>query len=456
MALRKKQFTLAWFKEFGWINNPFRLEIFNPIDRYIAGLEKERQKLNYFIIENFPYGTIKADKGAGKTMLLLWLKQSLNEYKGTIVVDYYKAEKRGVSLSEQTIDNLTGIGDRLVMGSLFKLRLKKLFYRKKNIETGQAEPRSVYEALYHRNFAKFEELLPFFEKKLKKQRLVLLVDDSHLLSEKDVSFIQFLLSSNLPVQVIATLDSQGSLKVENKDVLKMKLSEISYKEMKDFIEKRIQSVGGNGVEPFNEHIIHSIYSKSKKNPLSALKICYDQAVKLALKHRSDIKKGIIPKKERAQPEEEFDEIAEYNKLLAQDRKKHDVNTMVMGASIEEKKEEKSTIKSEIKKTSKESSTVSGSSATKNIQKSSQVDNSYSIQVMEHDSTQPIEIIGHDSKNYSIKEVRKSSSKSVKKKVNKKAVPTKKQSKTRRKKSTKHRSHKKATKKTTKKKRHRRK
>jgi len=128
---RKKQFTLKWFKEFGWLNNPFRLEIFNPVERYIAGLEKERQKINYFIIENYPFGTIKGDKGQGKTMLLLWLKQSLKDYKGTIFSDYYKAEKRGVSLSEQVIDSLTGISDKLVMGSLFKLKLKKLFKRKK-------------------------------------------------------------------------------------------------------------------------------------------------------------------------------------------------------------------------------------------------------------------------------------------------------------------------------------
>lgn len=438
---KKKQFTLEWFKEFGWLNNPFRLEIFNPIDRYLAGLEKERQKLNYFIIENFSFGTIRADKGQGKTMLLLWLKQSLGEYKGTIVADYYKAEKRGVSLYEQVIDNLTGMKERLVMGSLFKLKLKKIFKRKKD-PLQAAQSQSIYDKLYHRNTVQFDELLPFFEKKLNKQRLVLLIDDGDLLSEKDISFLEFLLSSGLPVQAIVTLDSDAKFSIQTKDVLKMKLSELSFKEMKQFLHRRIQSVGGDGVEPFNDHVLHSIYAKGKKNPLHILKIAYDQAVKLSLKHLADRKKGIVPKKVKKQmqeEQEEFDEIAEYNKLLAEERRKHDLNSMIMGTKIEkeeprqQKKEKKKEVKAEDPKTSALPSEQ----------------HSYNIQVIEHESTRPIEIMGMDDEEYTIKEVKRSknpsstkkktktrSKKKAVKKVSKKKV--KKKTKSRRKRSKKKR------------------
>jgi len=405
---KSKNFTLEWFKEFGWLNNPFRLEIFNPIQRYIAGLERERQKLNYFIIENFGYGSIRSEKGFGKTMLLLWLKQSLAAYKGSIVVDYYKAEQRGVSLSEQVVDNLTGIRDKIVIGSLFKLRLKKLFNRKKI--PGQ-EDKSIYETLYKRNFRDFNDLLPFFEKKLKNQRFVLLIDDANLLSERDARFVQGLMDSQLPTQVILTLETGEKSPIEAKDVLKMKLGDLSFRDAKIFIGKRIESVGGNEVHPFNDHMLQNIYSKAKKNPLNMLKICYDQAVKLSLKHLSNRKKGIIPKAEKPP---EFDELAEYQKLLAEEKRKHDPNSLILHANVEKEiKKERERMRLEEKKAE-----IPGTSSPE-----------YRIKVISRDSATPIEIIGGEDSKYVIQEVNADQTRK------KQAIKKSSRKKTRRKKST---------------------
>jgi len=347
--MRKKQFILKWFKEFRWINNPFRLEIFNPIEKYLTGYDKEKQKLNYFIIENYSFGSIRAEKGAGKTMILLWLKQSLQSYKGSILPIYYKAEKRSESLTESLVDNFTNMRDKIVMGSLFKLRLKKIaskikskFNRKKDaphsieeMQQQQHQEKSIYELIYHKKYTKFSELEKFFEKKLKGQRLVVLIDNAHMLSEPDVNFVSEMLESNLLCQVVATFDKGEKNLFKVKDSLKMNLGQLSYKEVENMIRVRIASVGGGGIDPFNEHMLHGIYNKGNKNPLHILKIAYDQAVKLSLKHISDRKKGILPKKEKI---EVFNEADEYRKLLEEERRKaKDPNELIMEASFKEPK-----------------------------------------------------------------------------------------------------------------------
>ena len=416
---KSKQFTLEWFKEFGWLNNPFKLEIFNPVDRYLAGLEKERQKLNYFVIENYRFGTIRGDKGSGKSLLLLWLKQSLSDYKGAIIEDFYHAEKRGVSLKEQVIDNLTGVKDKVVMRSLFSLGLKKLINKIKRKPDPAVQPspedKSIYDALYHRKVTAFQELLPFFQKKLKSQRLVLLIDDAHLLTDDDNKFVSDLLASELPVQVITTIESDGKSSIDGKDALKMHLSQMSFDEMKDMIKRRIESVGGkswgnNPTYPFNDHIMHSIYSKADKNPLETIKICYDQAVKLSLKHLADRKKGILPRAER--PEvftEKFDEQAEYRKLVEEERKKHDPNAFLMDKDVEEelKQEKKKVDKAPQEEEEEENEFIAPAAKQKTPSSPpprAESAQSYQIQVHEHDLAVP-KVVEREPAPYEVKEAK---------------------------------------------------
>jgi len=243
-----------------------------------------------------------------------------------------------------------------------------------------------------------------------------LIDDAHLLSEQDIEFLRKLNASPIATQIVASIDSGAQVTIHEKDDLKIKLSELSFNEMKDFLKNRIESVGGTGTEPFNDHILHSLYSKGKKNSLLILKIAYDQAVKIALREIADKKKGIMPKriKQKQEPEEEFDEVAEYNKLMAEERRKHDPNAWIMQAKIEKEKELVTKEKQKVEQPPK------------------QEKNDYSIQVIEQQNTKPIEIMGNDDSDYEIKEVRR-------RKKPLKNIP-KVRKKTRRKKSSKKRAH----------------
>ena len=122
-AKKQKQFTLKWFKELGWWDNPFVTKVLMPPERFIAGYDKERQKLNYFVIEGLPLGFVKGEKGTGKTTLLLWLWHVMQKVKEKRAVFYTEKMHKGVL--QLLIEELIGIHERIGMRGYYGLRLHK-------------------------------------------------------------------------------------------------------------------------------------------------------------------------------------------------------------------------------------------------------------------------------------------------------------------------------------------
>ena len=82
----KKSFILDWESELGYSENPFKIKILSPVTNYIAGYEKEKNRINLFIINNEKFGIISGQYGAGKTILLKWLYEQLQKYKEKVIV----------------------------------------------------------------------------------------------------------------------------------------------------------------------------------------------------------------------------------------------------------------------------------------------------------------------------------------------------------------------------------
>ena len=82
------QFIIDWDKELGWKQNPFLAKIGYPPDKFIAGYNEERLKINLFVIKKYYFGIIAGDKGTGKTALLRWMEYELNKHKDKLYVNF--------------------------------------------------------------------------------------------------------------------------------------------------------------------------------------------------------------------------------------------------------------------------------------------------------------------------------------------------------------------------------
>lgn len=252
-----RQFVLEWDKALGWHDNPFQDKIFEPVESFVVGYEKERQRLNLFLIENYKYGVLLGEEGIGKTTLLRWLRSQLKHYKNRFSVVYVNAK----NLSEHEF-------------------IKTLVYPQLNFF--QRWIMRPWRKLHIGNVVEF--LIP----RLNAKNMIILLDEAHLLSKPDLLILKHIFDSPLPVQLIVAgfpEEMQKSI-VSNmaQDRLGITLHGLSFAETKEMLQSRIEALGGHGIEPFDEGMLKHFIREHQNNPRYVLALCSDHAIKLSLKH----------------------------------------------------------------------------------------------------------------------------------------------------------------------------
>ncbi len=257
-------FVMDWEKRLGFSKNPFRNEILSPIEKFITGCKKEREKLNLFVIEKKHFGTICGPRGYGKSTILCWLAKQLKKYSKKVIV---------ISLK----------GENLLEGKGFLPILVSPFI-------------SIYERRINKAYLSMttEEVISLIKKKLGGKRFVLLIDDFNSISKQNFDFLNSLISS-LPIGIICAGTSEKINKFRSKceseeketsdnfrDRLNMKLKGLDFADMKDLIMKRVEFFGGIGIEPFNETYLQAIYKKCDKSPSRMLNLCNEHAIELSV------------------------------------------------------------------------------------------------------------------------------------------------------------------------------
>ncbi len=281
-----KQFVFDWYKELNWKSNPFEYRYLFPISEYITGYNKERKKLNLFIIENSSIGLIKGNEGYGKTTLILWLKHELMRYKDRIIVDYVDKNINLVELVKLLIKPLLKTKENAVIKSNI-LHLEKGASLIADIHL-----RLIYESVYlKKKDLDFESIKDFLYRRLENRHLILLIDDVDELPEQSKRFVDMLVNNHLNLQMILSSSSNLEMLNKRKDLIKIELEGLSFDEAKEMLSKRIEGVGGNGLEPFTEEHLKAIYQKNNKSPLSFLSLCKDKAIKLALNKINGLKEA---------------------------------------------------------------------------------------------------------------------------------------------------------------------
>ncbi len=275
MGKEDKQFIYYWYKEFGWKNNPFEHRFLEPVSKFIVGYEKERRKLNYFVIDKLPLVIITGKEGYGKTTLLLWLKEELNHYKGVVIVDYISKEINFVKFIKTLLEPVLTIKEKFA-GFSSRISSKSLqLIEDKNLL-------SIFEALiFRKTELDLNKVKEFLSSRLKDRPLVLIVDDFNSLDEKLIVMLKILLESDINIQVAIASDEEVG-KISKKEQIRLQLEGLSFDECKEMLARRISYAEGNGVIPFNDEIINNLYKKCKNGPLEFLELCREKAVNLAL------------------------------------------------------------------------------------------------------------------------------------------------------------------------------
>jgi len=278
---KEKTFVLNWEKELGFTGNPFKDEILAPVSDHIAGYEKERDKINLFIINNYKFGVVTGEHGSGKTIILKWLSEQLGEYEDKIIVRYLRGNRLtgNVSLIKTIVDPMLTLYDK---------RVEKIG-TEVDIEKNTAVLR----------------------KKLGSKKLVLLIDDIHGISKENIASLNRMYAT-LNLQVVATSVKESQIPFETtgdfKEHLKIHLKGISLEDSEKMIKKRIGHFGGKGIEPFDEKHIGKIHKEADSNPHAILNLCQHYAIEASLKWRK--KKAELEKKRAELEKKRQAELAE--------------------------------------------------------------------------------------------------------------------------------------------------
>jgi len=232
-----------YFFKFNWSSNPFNLSIRPEL---MVGYSHQTDSLLSHIQNHHKFGLLVGPTGSGKTTLLLWLKAQLMAYEKFLPFYISKPPRKP---------------ENLIL--LFKLILGYNFLdniRQKNLT--------------------FYNIQKYIFRKLRKKHLVLLIDEAHEFSIQNLEWIRTIVDSIPNFCVIMAGLPVFENKLETKlPTLWMRINTKTYlnnltrSETESLISKRIVSVGGDDINPFNTEVIDKIFETTGGFPREIIKTC---------------------------------------------------------------------------------------------------------------------------------------------------------------------------------------
>ncbi|MDD5111688.1 MAG: hypothetical protein PHG85_04020 [Candidatus Altiarchaeota archaeon] len=241
------QLKKKWFKQNGWIKNPFSLDV---IPSLFTGYKDEVDLIMKTLSMQSGHILIIGGMGNGKTTMLKWLELNVpSDYKPLYIFR-----------PPEHFDDIIDLMVYSIEGSIEK--------RKYNIYNIDRVIRSV------------------------NKKFILLLDEAHEFKAEITEPLKTLGDIEGVTMVMASLpDGEEEFKNHSKPLYdrivgRVNLNGLNEGEVSDMIVKRIENCGGFGHKPFTENALKKVYQLSKGNPRTVMKIC-DQAVKMAIENNSD-------------------------------------------------------------------------------------------------------------------------------------------------------------------------
>ncbi len=278
------ELVLEWVDALGWTHDPFEENITENISQMFSDFTQERSKINLFIINQEKFGIIRGEHGMGKTILLRWLHDELEIHSTRVIPVYIDRESiHDPELLVRTFAySVTGI-------------IGRLFGSFKNVRTRH-------------------DLVRYVRKHLGKRRLFLLLDDIAQASAESVVFFQQLFEEKVPLQMIVAgtktdLEKSPIAKMAM-PTLQLHLTHISAEGAREMIQKRIESVGGEGIYPFTSDVMDKIISHTAGNPKEILKECRKLAIRSSINRKAEPDHPPVPEAQKQKEPEKKEKIKE--------------------------------------------------------------------------------------------------------------------------------------------------
>lgn len=238
--------------KWSWKENPFVLKI-DP--KLFVGYEEQVKAALKHIENKHKIALITGNTGSGKTTFLKWIEKN------------YDASKLYVSKPPENPEDFVDLFIDIFGLSFFE----KLMRRKPS--------------LYN--------LTNYINKKLKGNHLVFLVDEAHETNKNVLEWLRVLTDQidNVSLIIAGMPVLEGKIKSEletldQRVTTRISLNSLGRVDTKQLIQKRIENVGGKGIEPFTDAALEKIYERTGGFPREVLKLC-DRLVNTALEKDLD-------------------------------------------------------------------------------------------------------------------------------------------------------------------------
>jgi len=239
--------------KWGWKVNPFVLKI-DP--KLFVGYDEQLKAVLNHIKNKHKIAMITGRTGAGKSTLLKWLESN------------YDASKLYVSKPPKNPEDFIDL-----FTEIFGL--------------------SFWEKLFGQKLTLYN-LPKYINKKLKGNHLVFLVDEAHETNKQVLEWLRVLTDQindvSLVIAGMPVLEQKIKSELETFDqriMTRINLTSLNRIETKQLIQKRIEDVGGKGIEPFTDSALEKIYERTGGFPREVLKIC-DRLINSALEKNLDV------------------------------------------------------------------------------------------------------------------------------------------------------------------------
>lgn len=252
-----------YFSHFGWSSNPFTLNI---LPETMVGYSSQIDSIFSHIFNQHKIAVVVGHTGSGKTTFLNWVNDKLNQEKDIQSFYIPKPPKRKQELLA-VFKSILGFNfiDRLQVSSVDVTNLPK-----------------------------------YITKKIRGKNTVFLIDESHESSIEVLEWLRTLVDMVPNMSIIFAGLPVFEEKLENdlptlsmRVTTKLFLDSLDYSETESLIRKRIERVGGNGIDPFTSESVNRIFELTGGFPREVIKKCDKLILDASKKNLSTINEVFV-------------------------------------------------------------------------------------------------------------------------------------------------------------------
>ena len=246
----------SWLKELGWSGSPFTFTILPDL---FVGYNEQTQSITTMLEEKHKIILLVGPTGSGKTTLLKWVSERLPKGFDSIFIG------KPPENPDEFVD-------------IFNEKFKRPWYLR----------------WFMPNIKNIHQIPNMLNKRLKDKHLVVMLDEAH---ESNLDVLEWLRVLSDQVNNMSVLiaglpvfdEKMSELETLRKRIVtRIELISLTKEETAELIKKRIESVGGSDIKPFDNNSIEKVYERTGGFPREVIRVCNELVNKAISQYRFEI------------------------------------------------------------------------------------------------------------------------------------------------------------------------